>query len=260
MIERLLPTDVSCAATRAESVPDGTLFPEEEALVAKSVAKRRNDFATARACARRAMAGLGLPPVPVLHGHRGRPLWPEGIVGSLTHCAGYRAAALARARDVLSLGIDAEPHAPLPDGVRELVTLPSERQRIGPQAPEGSGELHWDRVLFSAKESVFKTWYPVTGIELDFIQADLTFHRTDIAGAADTADIADAAGAADTADVADGGDATVGPGAAEGTFTARLLLTDPALPTTFHGRWRVEDGIVATAVLVRPDWRESDGM
>ncbi|MCL6289106.1 4'-phosphopantetheinyl transferase superfamily protein [Streptomyces sp. ID03-2B] len=241
MIELLLPADVSCAATRAESVPDGTLFPEEEALIAKSVAKRRNDFATARACARRAMAGLGLPPVAVLHGHRGRPLWPEGIVGSLTHCDGYRAAALARAKDVLSLGIDAEPHAPLPSGVRELVTLPAERERIGPSAPEGSdeettGEIHWDRVLFSAKESVFKTWYPVTGLELDFTEADLTFHRTDGPG---------------------GDDGARGGVAAEGSFAARLLLTDPALPTTLHGLWRIEDGIVATAVLVRPDWRDS---
>lgn len=246
MIERLLTADVSCAATRAESVPDGTLFPEEEALVAKSVAKRRNDFATARACARRAMAGLGLPPAPVLHGHRGRPLWPEGIVGSLTHCAGYRAAALARATDVLSLGIDAEPHAPLPDGVRELVTLPAERERIGPQMPEGPGAIHWDRVLFSAKESVFKTWYPVTGIELDFTEADLTFHRTNGTGT----------GGVD----GPGGDGPRGHFTADGTFTARLLLTDPALPTTLHGRWRVEDDIVATAVLVRPDWRESAGM
>ncbi|MFH9294969.1 4'-phosphopantetheinyl transferase [Streptomyces sp. NPDC017520] len=240
MIERLLPADVSCAATRAETVPDGTLFPEEEALVAKSVAKRRNDFATARACARRAMAGLGLPPVAVLHGHRGRPLWPEGIVGSLTHCEGYRAAALARAKGVLSLGIDAEPHAPLPAGVRELVTLPTERARIGPPAPEGRGEIHWDRVLFSAKESVFKTWYPVTGIELDFIQADLTFQQ--------------AGGRVGEDDAPHGGTA------AEGTFAARLLLTDPALPTTLRGRWRIEDGIVATAVLVRPDWRESEAV
>ncbi|MFJ7083286.1 4'-phosphopantetheinyl transferase [Streptomyces griseus] len=244
MIELLLPADVSCAATRAESVPDGTLFPEEEALIAKSVAKRRNDFATARACARRAMAGLGLPPVAVLHGHRGRPLWPEGIVGSLTHCDGYRAAALARAKDVLSLGIDAEPHAPLPSGVRELVTLPAERERIGPPVAEGpdeddTGEIHWDRVLFSAKESVFKTWYPVTGLELDFTEADLTFHRTDGPG---------------------GDDGARGGVAAEGSFAARLLLTDPALPTTLHGLWRIEDGIVATAVLVRPDWRDSDAV
>ncbi|MFB8071271.1 4'-phosphopantetheinyl transferase family protein [Streptomyces californicus] len=235
MIERLLPDDVSCAATREETVPDGTLFPEEEALMARSVAKRRNDFATARACARRAMAGLGLPPVAVLHGHRGKPLWPEGIVGSLTHCHGYRAAALAREQDVLSLGIDAEPHAPLPEGVRELVTLPAERERIGPQAEEGSGALHWDRVLFSAKESVFKTWYPVTGVELDFVEADLTMHQENDPGGGGT------------------------PGAARGTFTARLLLTDPALPTTLRGRWRIEDGVIATAVLVRPNWREEGG-
>ncbi|MDW4915328.1 4'-phosphopantetheinyl transferase family protein [Streptomyces californicus] len=235
MIERLLPDDVSCAATREETVPDGTLFPEEEALMARSVAKRRNDFATARACARRAMAGLGLPPVAVLHGHRGKPLWPEGIVGSLTHCHGYRAAALAREQDVLSLGIDAEPHAPLPEGVRELVTLPAERERIGPQAEEGSGALHWDRVLFSAKESVFKTWYPVTGVELDFVEADLTMHQENDPGGGGT------------------------PGAARGTFTARLLLTDPALPTTLRGRWRIEDGVIATAVLVRPNWREDGG-
>ncbi|WP_369019777.1 4'-phosphopantetheinyl transferase superfamily protein [Streptomyces californicus] len=235
MIERLLPDDVSCAATREETVPDGTLFPEEEALMARSVAKRRNDFATARACARRAMAGLGLPPVAVLHGHRGKPLWPEGIVGSLTHCHGYRAAALAREQDVLSLGIDAEPHAPLPEGVRELVTLPAERERIGPQAEEGSGALHWDRVLFSAKESVFKTWYPVTGVELDFVEADLTMHQESDPGGGGT------------------------PGAAHGTFTARLLLTDPALPTTLRGRWRIEDGVIATAVLVRPNWREDGG-
>ncbi|MER5819056.1 4'-phosphopantetheinyl transferase superfamily protein [Streptomyces californicus] len=235
MIERLLPDDVSCAATREETVPDGTLFPEEEALMARSVAKRRNDFATARACARRAMAGLGLPPVAVLHGHRGKPLWPEGIVGSLTHCHGYRAAALAREQDVLSLGIDAEPHAPLPEGVRELVTLPAERERIGPQAEEGSGALHWDRVLFSAKESVFKTWYPVTGVELDFVEADLTMHQESDPGGGGT------------------------PGAARGTFTARLLLTDPALPTTLRGRWRIEDGVIATAVLVRPNWREAGG-
>ncbi|MFE7461418.1 4'-phosphopantetheinyl transferase [Streptomyces sp. NPDC057554] len=228
MIERLLPAYVVCAATREVTVPDGTLFPEEEAIVAKALAKRRNDFTTARACARRAMRGLGLEPVAVLHGKRGMPLWPDGIVGSLTHCDGYRAAALARAADVLSLGVDAEPHAPLPDGVGALVVRPEEQERFtGPPAGEEGG-IHWDRVLFSAKESVFKTWYPLTLTELDFDEADLTFHRE-------------------------------GDRAAEGTFTARLLRTDPALPPRLEGRWRVEAGIVTTAVLLRPDWRETGG-
>ncbi|MFJ9624023.1 4'-phosphopantetheinyl transferase [Streptomyces sp. NPDC101181] len=232
MIERLFPAEVSCAATRAETVPDGSLFPEEEALVVKAVPKRRNDFATARACARRAMAQLGLPPAPVLHGHRGRPLWPEGVVGSLTHCGGYRAAALARSTDVLSLGIDAEPHAPLPVDVRALVALPEERERIGPPEAEGTDAVHWDRVLFSAKESVFKVWYPVTRVELDFKEADLTFSQEHGEESGRTKD-----------------------GVAGGSFAARLLRTDPALPTTLEGRWRIEDGVVATAVLVRPDWR-----
>ncbi|MFD3412513.1 4'-phosphopantetheinyl transferase [Streptomyces cyaneofuscatus] len=226
MIESLLPAYVSCAATREESVPDGTLFPEEEALVARSVPKRRNDFATARACARRAMGRLGLEPVAVLHGKRGMPLWPDGIVGSLTHCDGYRAAALARDADVLSLGVDAEPHAPLPEGVGELVVRPSERERFAGPPVGAAGAIHWDRLLFSAKESVFKTWYPLTLTELDFDEADLTFHRDDDRSAF-------------------------------GTFTARLLRTDPALPPVLDGKWRVGDGIVATAVLLRPDWRDS---
>lgn len=230
MIERLLPGDVSCAATREETVPDGTLFPEEEELIARSVAKRRNDFATARACARRAMGPLGLEPVAVLHGKRGMPLWPDGIVGSLTHCDGYRAAALARAADVLSLGVDAEPHAPLPEGVGELVVRPTERERFAGSRAGEAGGIHWDRLLFSAKESVFKTWYPLTLTELDFDEADLTFRRED--------------------------DDRAGAPAASGTFTARLLRTDPAVPPVLDGRWRVEDGIVATAVLLRPNWRD----
>ncbi|MFD5680815.1 4'-phosphopantetheinyl transferase family protein [Streptomyces bacillaris] len=236
MIERLLPAYVSCAATREVTVADGTLFPEEEELIARSVPKRRNDFATARACARRAMAKLGLEPVAVLHGKRGMPLWPEGIIGTLTHCEGYRAAALARAGDVLSLGIDAEPHAPLPDGVAELVVLPSERERFAGEA----GDIHWDRLLFSAKESVFKTWYPLTLTELDFEEADLTFHREAPEGRE-----------GDRAGVGSSGRAV------EGTFSARLLRTDPAVPPVLEGRWRIEDGIVATALLLRADQREA---
>ncbi|MFC9247546.1 4'-phosphopantetheinyl transferase [Streptomyces sp. NPDC057136] len=229
MIDRLLPRYVASAATREEDAPAGTLFPEEEALVATSVAKRRHEFAAARACARTAMAAFGLPPAPVLRGHRGMPLWPTGFVGSMTHCDGYRAAALARAEDLRGLGVDAEPNAPLPSGVWEIVSLPSERERLlshdelagrrtGTE-PAGSGTVHWDRLLFSAKESVFKTWFPLTRIELDFAEADIVFHRTSAS-------------------------------ATEGTLTASLLRTAPGIPPVLKGRWLVHDGIAATAVTL----------
>ncbi|HEY9437841.1 MAG TPA: phosphopantetheinyl transferase, partial [Streptomyces sp.] len=126
MIERLLPPYVACASTREDDAPPGTLYPEEAALVARSVDRRRHEFAAVRACARQAMAALGLPPAPVLRGHRGVPLWPAGTVGSMTHCDGYRAAALAYATDLQTIGIDAEPHNALPDGVLDAIALPRE--------------------------------------------------------------------------------------------------------------------------------------
>jgi 4'-phosphopantetheinyl transferase EntD len=94
VIEGILPAVV--VAEEAFVDPDGVaLFPEEELVVAGAVVKRRTEFATARHCARAALSRLGVAPTPILPGERGAPQWPAGIVGSMTHCAGYRAAALA---------------------------------------------------------------------------------------------------------------------------------------------------------------------
>jgi len=88
VIEDLLPPQVA-VAEEFGNVPYVVLFPEEEAVIANAVDKRRREFATARACARAALAKLGLPPVPIVPGFRGAPQWPSGVVGSITHCAGY---------------------------------------------------------------------------------------------------------------------------------------------------------------------------
>ncbi|MEU7042153.1 4'-phosphopantetheinyl transferase superfamily protein [Streptomyces varsoviensis] len=223
MLAEVLPAAAETAET-FEDPADARLFPEEEALIAKAVDKRRREFTTARHCARQALARLGLPPAPLVHGERGAPTWPAGVVGSMTHCDGYRAAAVARRADIASLGIDAEPHGPLPEGVYESVTLPAERRHLGGLAALRP-DVHWDRLLFSAKESVYKTWFPLTGAWLDFEEAHLEF------------------------EAASGG-------AARGTFAARLLVSrdDPegrAL-TGFQGRWLVRDGLVVTAIAYPP--------
>ncbi|MEU9062771.1 4'-phosphopantetheinyl transferase superfamily protein [Streptomyces sp. NPDC048430] len=217
MIERLLPAYVACADTYEADAPAGSLYPEEARLVAASVDRRRHEFAAVRACARRAMATLGLPPAPVMTGHRGVPLWPDGIVGSMTHCVGYRAAVLARASEVRAVGIDAEPNEPLPADVWEAISLPSERARV--PLDTDSPAIHWDRLLFSAKESVFKTWFPLTRIELGFEEADISFRMSP-----------------DTA--------------TEGTFVAKLLLTAPGMPRSYEGRWLIDDGFAVTAIVL----------
>ena len=210
MIERILPPAVRSAYALGDP-PGATLYPAEETLVANAVPKRRDEFTTVRHCARTALAALDVPPAPILRGDRGAPIWPAGIVGSLTHCAGYRAAAVARGSDVTGIGIDAEVHGPLPPGVLDLVSLPAERDHLTALAGSFPGTF-WERLLFSAKESVYKVWFPRTGEWLGFEEAELTFDPE------------------------------------AGTFTARLLRPGPF--PSLAGRFLVVDGIVLTAIVV----------
>jgi 4'-phosphopantetheinyl transferase EntD len=216
MIEKILPPEVA-SEEAYDDLGDATLFPQEEAVVARSVDKRRREFATARACARRAMATLGLPPVPILPGERGAPTWPPGVVGSMTHCDGYRASAVALEAKVRTVGVDAEPNGPLPDGVLEAVALPPEIEWLNGVAGDSSG-VCWDRLLFSAKESIYKAWFPLTRRWLNFEEAVVT------------------------------------PDPVAGTFTARLLVPGPVVDgrtlSGFAGRWMVDRGLVATAITV----------
>jgi 4'-phosphopantetheinyl transferase EntD len=135
VIEEILPADVAVATTR-EDILDIPLFPQEEALVARAVEKRRREFTTARACARAALLDLGLSPQPILSGERGAPLWPAGVVGSITHCDGYRACVVAHDAVWASIGIDAERNEPVPDGLLGDIALARERELLGGLARE----------------------------------------------------------------------------------------------------------------------------
>lgn len=216
MIERLLPSWVRAVDTTTDASED-SLWPAERAVLQRAVAKRRIEFATVRVCARAALAELGVPPAPILPGPRGAPGWPAGVVGSMTHCAGYRGAAVASERFAASIGIDAEPHGPLPDGVLEAIARPEERSWLAELAVSAP-RTHWDRLLFSMKESVYKAWFPLTGSWLDF----------------------------------EGASITVDPAA--GAFTAVLQVPGPTLNgrelTTFTGRFSASDTLVLTAIAV----------
>jgi 4'-phosphopantetheinyl transferase EntD len=200
--------------------PGLTPLPEEEPLIAKSVAKRRNEFITVRHCARIALGELGLPPAPILKGDKGEPCWPDGVVGSLTHCTGYRGAVVGRTAEVRSVGIDAEPHDVLPNGVLGAISLPEERSEIPQKLP---ARLHWDRILFCAKEATYKAWFPLTKRWLGFEDAHITFE-------------------------------TDSPGSVTGSFVSRILIDPEALSgpplTTLAGRWSVERGLVLTAIVL----------
>ncbi|MFF4489544.1 4'-phosphopantetheinyl transferase [Streptomyces sp. NPDC001544] len=169
----ILPAHVVTAET-VEDLPNAELYPEEEAAIHHAGMGRRREFATVRQCARVALAGLGLPAAPIVPGADREPQWPDGVVGSLTHCDGYRAAALARDTDVASVGIDAEPHDSLPDRVLPMIAGPDESRHLSRLRSE-IPEVHWDRLMFSAKESVYKAWFPLARTWLDFKEATVAF-------------------------------------------------------------------------------------
>lgn len=166
LLTAILPPGV-VAVDAVGDPPDGPLFPEEARVVARAVARRVREFTGARTCARSALSMMGTPVGPLPRGPGGAPVWPHGIVGSLTHCDGYCAAAVARRTTCRSVGIDAEPHLALPPGVTTQVTVPRERDLIAALP----GQICWDRLVFSAKESVYKAWFPLTGSWLGFEDA-----------------------------------------------------------------------------------------
>jgi 4'-phosphopantetheinyl transferase EntD len=211
VIETILPSCVASAETSAE-VPAAELFPEERALVATASPTRRAEFSAARHCAHRAMAELGLPPVPLLAGHGRAVRWPAGVVGSMAHCAGYRAAAVALSSQAAALGIDAAPHAALPAGVLGRVASAGEQNHLA-DLTRGAGEVSWDRVLFAAKESVYKAWFPLARRRLGFLDAEVRLDEP------------------------------------TGDFVARVLGPEPPI-REYPGRFVVCDGLVLTAVAV----------
>jgi len=212
MIARLLPACAASAEARADD-PAAAPHPDEREAVAGAVQRRRREFVTGRACARAALERLGAVPVAIPAGPRGEPVWPAGIVGSITHCDGYRAAAVARTGDVAAIGIDAEPNRPLPGGLLDDVASATEREHLLRLARTAPG-VAWDRLLFSAKEAVYKAWFPVTGAWLGFEDAEVEVDP-------------------DT-----------------GRFGVRLLRDAPEELAVLTGAWSVERGLIATAVVV----------
>lgn len=209
----LLPSG-AVVVSATEDVAGG-LRPGEGDSLARAVPSRVAEFTTGRSCAHHALELMGVPTATIGRGGRGEPLWPGGVVGSITHCEGLRAAAVARAGDVASLGIDAEPHLPLPEGVVDLTLTPPERRRLA-ELHRTVPDVAWGRVVFSLKEAVYKLWYPLRHEWLGFEEVDTVVNP-------------------------------------DGTFAVALprpLGVGDQRVMTVHGRWAVTGGFVLTTAAL----------
>lgn len=216
MIGSLFPPEVVTITATAQMY-EAPLRPEEAAAAAGMTPARRREFTAGRACARQALIELGVAAGPIGRDERGVPEWPQGIVGSISHCQGYCGCAVALTERVGGIGLDVEVAAALPGEVIDEVCSPNELRR-GDLPLELLPAL-WPRLVFSAKECVFKAGFPLTRMELGFQ------------------------------------DLTVEPGPGPGVFTASLpplLAARLGAPGFLTGRYALTAAFLATGVILPP--------
>ncbi len=164
-LQSLIPPGGAIAVWGQDIVED-TLFPVERDAIKGAIASRRLEFARGRACARAALAQLGVPPSATSGGEHREPVWPRGFVGSISHCEDLVLAVVAPSARVAAVGIDAERAGPLPDDARSEVLRPHEMQ-ANPRHP-------WpEKLVFSAKESVHKALFPLGRLWMDFLDVEV---------------------------------------------------------------------------------------
>ena len=118
------------------------------------------------------MAALGLQPSPILSREDRAPIWPTGVVGSISHCQAYCCAVVGRADGRAAVGLDAELLQPLELDLQQQILVEEERRGLE-RLRDG---IPWACVVFSIKEAIYKAWHPLMrrwlGFHDAFVQVD----------------------------------------------------------------------------------------
>jgi len=154
----LFGTDVALAVSNPLDTPPAPFAAELTCLSPNAVDKRRREFAAGRAAAHAAMIDLGRLPQAILVGDKRAPIWPDGLVGSITHTRSCAMAVVAHSRDLCALGIDVEEDTPLADNL--LPAICSEQEQHWLQKQVNPSQLA--KVIFSAKEAAYKCQYTLS--------------------------------------------------------------------------------------------------
>jgi 4'-phosphopantetheinyl transferase EntD len=233
LMKRLVPSVIVTAETRRELI-DVDLFHAERRSLGRVAERRRREFVTGRACARAALRQLDVAAMAIPVGAHGEPLWPPGLAGSITHCRGYRACALARSHDVIALGIDAHLNAPLRAGMLQRIAVGREREHAAlsverasrSRAPQGAcgerpcGErVCADKLLFCAKEAVYKACFALAERPLSLADVEVSIEGAPGRGL-------------------------------RARLRAPAAMIDGEEVRELRGRWGVEDGLLGVAVVL----------
>ncbi len=157
------------------------LLPGED--LPRATPARLREFAAGRHAARAALHAIGVVPTAIAHGADRAPVWPAGVIGSITHTGAACLAVAMRSGDMRGIGVDLEPIAPLDPALWETILLPSERAAVLQGADPGLAAMQ----IFCAKEAAFKAHYPTTRALVGFEVMVVTLGADGFGGVLQTA-------------------------------------------------------------------------
>ncbi|HPG27028.1 MAG: 4'-phosphopantetheinyl transferase superfamily protein [Spirochaetaceae bacterium] len=158
LLADLFDEGVHAASAGLDYGPDA-LHPEERRFVERAVASRQREFSTGRVLARRLLARVGSPVEALGRDDDRVPRWPEGVVGSISHCAGLCVVALAPRSRQRGVGVDVEPDEPVAEGIERVVCRGGEHAWLD-EAADAEERARRIKLVFSVKEATYKAFYP----------------------------------------------------------------------------------------------------
>jgi len=171
MFSTPFPEQIKFCCLESATLSSYPILEEEKAcLQSVKVEPRRTEFLLGRACAHQALAAFHLSHLPILRNENRAPIWPASIVGSISHTENRAVAAVGQRAFVKGIGLDIENlQRPVNIGIQRHVCVSQEKEWLS-QFPPDQLEF-FVKIIFSAKESIFKCLHPLTGIYLDFRDA-----------------------------------------------------------------------------------------
>lgn len=131
---------------------------------------RRQEYIAGRYCAIQAakMVGFNLAELPSADTRE--PMWPAGVVGSITHSKQMAISCVAQSSEIASVGIDAEEliKPVLGNEVENVIASDEELALIN--------KFEFQKgitILFSAKEALYKALFPLVRTFIDFKEVKL---------------------------------------------------------------------------------------
>jgi 4'-phosphopantetheinyl transferase EntD len=180
MFSSPFPEFISFYCRQNSPKQDFRLLPEEQAIAESfGSQKRRAEFTMGRICAHGALSRFGLESEPILRNPETRePCWPDSVWGSITHSAGFAAVAVGLKNEIKGVGIDLENFSrPVDFKIRRHVCVDSELEWLESLPTKQANRAL--RIIFSAKESIFKCIYPGTKTYLTFKDAEVSVNETE---------------------------------------------------------------------------------